>query len=64
MNEPPGDLTELVDHIEAAIEAINNAVVAAGDLEYAEAALWLEWIAEELGDLLSNVMHVPPMDEV
>jgi len=61
--ELPDDPTALVNHIESAIEEINKAVVTASDLEYLEVALWLEWIAEELGDMLLNVMQSPPMEQ-
>jgi hypothetical protein len=61
--ELPNDLTALVSYIESAIEDINQAVVAASDLENLEIALWLEWIAEELGDMLLNVMQSSPMEQ-
>jgi hypothetical protein len=66
MKKSPGDLSvlsALMHHIESAIDEINNAALAAGDLEYSEAEVWLEWIAEELGNLLFNVMQTPPIDE-
>lgn len=56
MNEWSDELTALVNHIESAIDDVNNAAIAAIELEYEEVAPWLEWIAEELEDLLLNVL--------
>jgi hypothetical protein len=64
MNESPEDVATLVDNVESAIEDINSAVIAASELDYAEIALWLEWIAEELDDLLRNIVQLPTADEV
>jgi hypothetical protein len=63
MEEWPDELAELVDHVESAIEEINSAVVAASDLDFAEVALWLEWLGDELEDLLANVSHISLMSE-
>ena len=60
MKEWPEELDALVEHIESAIDEINGAVVEANELEYAEIAVWLEWLGEELEDLRLNVLHAPP----
>jgi hypothetical protein len=49
MEEQPDKLTALWGHVETAIEEVNLAVVAVNDVEYAEAALWLEWLGQEEG---------------
>ena len=63
MEEQPDKLTALLGHVESAIEEINLAAVAATDLDYAETALWLEWLGEELEDLIRNVLQAPSGDE-
>jgi hypothetical protein len=63
MEEQPDKLTVLLGHVESAIEEINLAAVAATDLDYTETALWLEWLGEELEDLIRNVLQAPSGDE-
>jgi hypothetical protein len=60
MDESPDELTALVNHIEMAMDEINSAVIAARELEYEEVAPWLEWLGDELEDLLNNVLQAPP----
>lgn len=62
MEAQPDKLTALWGHVETAIEEVNLAVVAANDVEYSEAALWLEWLGQELEDLLLNVMRAPSIN--
>jgi hypothetical protein len=64
MEERPDRLTDLLEHVESAIDEINRAAVAANDVAYYEAALWLEWIGEELEDLVRNVLQAPSRDDL
>ncbi len=64
MEEPSDELNALKNYIESALEEINSAAVAANEMGYAEIAPWLEWIGEELGDLLLNVLREPSIDEL
>ena len=59
MEAQPGEMDALVNHVESAIEEINSAVVAASELGLTDIGPWLEWISEELGDLLLNHMRTP-----
>jgi hypothetical protein len=63
MEELPDELEALVNHVESAIDEINSAVIAANHLELAEIAPWLEWLGEELGDLLFNLLRTPSQTE-
>jgi hypothetical protein len=63
MNDPSDEQEALVNSIESAIEDINNAAVVAAELQYDEIASWLEWLGEELEDMLFNVLQTPPGPE-
>jgi hypothetical protein len=63
MEAEPGQTDVLVNHVESAIEEINSAVVAASELGLTEVEPWLEWISEELGDLLLNLLQTPSQAE-
>ncbi len=61
MEKWPDELIALVNHVESAIEEINCAVILANELEFVEIAPWLEWIGEELEDILTNVLQTPSL---
>ena len=63
MEAQPGQMDALVNHVESAIEEINSAVVASSELGFTEIEPWLEWISEELGDLLLNLLQAPSQVE-
>ena len=58
MNAAPDNLAALLNHIESAMEELNQAAISADDLNLEEIGPWLEWIGEELDDLLRNVLSV------
>jgi hypothetical protein len=49
----------IIEPIESSIEEINNAAVLASQLEDTEIAVWLEWLSEELDELLINIKEAP-----
>ncbi len=63
MEAQRGEMDALVNHVESAIEEINSAVVAASELGFTDIGPWLEWISEELGDLLLNHLQTPSFVE-
>ena len=66
MSEWSPELTAMVNSIENAMDEINSAAARAEELDYAEFGVWLEWLSEELQDLLSNVLQAsaPDVDEL
>jgi hypothetical protein len=60
MKEWSDESAELANYIESAIEEICSAATTANDLGNEEIALWLEWIGEELEDMLRNVLRTLP----
>jgi hypothetical protein len=47
----------IIEPIESSIEEINNAAVLASELGNSEIAVWLEWLSEELDELLINIIE-------
>jgi hypothetical protein len=66
MSEWSPELTAMVNSIENAMDEINSAAARAEELDYAEFGAWLEWLSEELQDLLLNVLQAsePDVDEL